>query len=207
MSAEKAVEAMKNGKPLLLFDGEGREGETDIVFHASCVGAGEVRLLRKDAGGLICLATDENTATLLGLPFIAELLPHSLRPLAYDKTPYGDPPAFSIPINHRETFTGISDSDRSLTIRAFAELLEKGGGRGEFLKTFRSPGHVALLIGRGLGKRRGHTELALELAGRAGMVPAVVMCEMLGNGKSLSKEKAIAFGKRRGMPLVEGKEL
>jgi 3,4-dihydroxy 2-butanone 4-phosphate synthase len=127
------------------------------------------------------------------------------------KTAYGDRPAFAIPINHKRVYTGITDNDRALTIRSMAELAESGleqdAVRERFFSEFYSPGHIFLLIGRGIERRRGHTELSLELARRAGLSGAVVLCEMLGKGKALSKEKAKAYASEHGLVFIEGNEI
>ena len=36
--------------------------------------------------------------------------------------PYGDHPTFSISINHKQTYTGITDRDRALTIKEMSTL-------------------------------------------------------------------------------------
>jgi 3,4-dihydroxy 2-butanone 4-phosphate synthase len=66
---------------------------------------------------------------------------------------------------------------------------------------------VFLLISRGLKNRRGHTELATEIARLAGMSEAVVLCEMLGKGKALSKNDAVEYAKRNRFVFIEGKEI
>lgn len=64
-----------------------------------------------------------------------------------------------------------------------------------------------LLIGRGLARRKGHTELSLELSRQAGLRGAMVLCEMLGSGRALAKAEAAAYAKRKGLVFIEGKEV
>jgi 3,4-dihydroxy 2-butanone 4-phosphate synthase len=116
-------------------------------------------------------------------------------------------------VNHRETFTGITDNDRALTIRKVGEIVDKvlKGEQIDFGDEFRSPGHVALLRAASglLDERRGQTELSIELAIEAGISPSMVVCEMLDEktGKALTKEDAIKYSKEKNMPFIEGKDI
>jgi 3,4-dihydroxy 2-butanone 4-phosphate synthase len=219
---DKAASELKKGRMVVVYDGEEREGEADLVLHARDAKPETIETLRRDAGGLICLALDGEIAERLGLPFYTDILRSSGHPIAEmecTKTAYGDRPAFAIPVNHKNVYTGITDNDRSLTIMKMAELVQgagngkpgTGGGvpdaRARFMQEFYSPGHVFLLVGRGIENRQGHTELALELAGRAGLPGTMVLCEMLGSGKALSKEKAREYARKRGLVFLDGREI
>ncbi len=204
----KASYQLRKGGIILIYDGDDREGEADMVFSASFADADKIELLRKDAGGLICAAITKKCAEKLCLPFFSDLLEgtnNQLSGLICKKTAYGDKPAFSIPINHRNVYTGITDEDRALTLTKLDEVL--GNGIHEFPKEFYSPGHIFLLIGSGLENRRGHTELALELGKRAGLNGAMVLCEMLGKRRALSKEGARSYAEKHGFVFIEGKEI
>jgi 3,4-dihydroxy 2-butanone 4-phosphate synthase len=206
MGVDEAVAQLKRGGMVVLYDGEGREGEADLVFGARFADAEKLELLRKDAGGLICAAITKVAADSMGLPFFTDILEKGgMKSVSCRKTAYGDKPAFSIPINHRSVYTGITDDDRALTLKTLDEVLRNR--KWEFAKEFYSPGHVFLLIGSGLDRRRGHTELSLELARRARLGGAMVLCEMLGRGKALPKDEAEAYARRNGLPFVEGKAL
>ena len=214
MDIGRAAEHLKKGGMVVIYDGDEREGEADLVIHARNARPETIETLRKDAGGLICLALDGTIAEKLGLPFYTDLLAASKHPIAKmecKKTAYGDAPAFAIPVNHKGVYTGITDNDRSLTITKLAELVRESGAGHDigqrFMADFYSPGHVFLLIGRGIGKRRGHTELALELAKRAGLPGVMVLCEMLGKGNALPKEKAREYASGRGLVFLEGKDI
>jgi 3,4-dihydroxy 2-butanone 4-phosphate synthase len=204
-----ALTALTEGRAIVVYDGNKREHEADLMLHAGFATPARIRALRS-AGGLLCLATDAATAQKLGLPFAADLLRASggtLRLLAASKTPYGDEPAFSIAINARDTFTGITDNDRATTAFEFAALVSDGCSAADFAQRFYSPGHVHLLIGRGLQARKGHTEIALELACRAGLSPAMLMCEMLGSGRALARGAALRYARAHRIPFVEGCEI
>jgi len=211
MSVETAQEQLKNGGMVVIYDGDEREGEADLCMHAKNAKPETIRTLRKDAGGLICLALSSEIAKRLELPFYTDILAASKHPLAgmeCKKAAYGDKPAFSIPVNHKKVYTGITDIDRSRTITRMSELAEdKGDIRSMFMEEFYSPGHVFLLIGRGIENRHGHTELTLELARRAGLSGAMVLCEMLGPGKALSKQEARKYAEKNKFAFLEGKDL
>lgn len=209
---EKAVSALKKGEFVILHDGKGRENEADMVLLAEKITPEAVRKMRKDAGGLICVSMDAAAAKRLHLKFEVDILAsckkHPLSNMGKRKMGYGDMPAFSISINHLSTFTGITDNDRAKTIREFALLVKRKGSVKDFQDNFRAIGHVFLLVGRGLGKRRGHTELSVELARKGGMNPVLVLCEMLSDsGNAATKEEAAAYAKKNAFVFLEGKEL
>ncbi|HIH22473.1 TPA: 3,4-dihydroxy-2-butanone-4-phosphate synthase [Candidatus Micrarchaeota archaeon] len=201
---------IRKGKLIAIYDGDEREGEADLVFHAGFATPKKIEILRKDAGGLICLAVDKGIAERFALPFFSDIISNSsyeLKTMLCKKTAYGDKPAFSVPINHRNVYTGITDNDRSLTIKKFSELAESGEGKQDFCNNFYVPGHIFLLIGSGIENRRGHTELSLELARRAGISGTMVLCEMLGKGKALSKQKVKEYCRKKEITFIEGREI
>jgi 3,4-dihydroxy 2-butanone 4-phosphate synthase len=127
--------------------------------------------------------------------------------------PYDTRSSFSLWVNHRETFTGITDVDRALTISrlAAAARAAMNGSSVDFGSDFRSPGHVPLLRAAPglLAERKGQTELSIVLARAAGVAPAVVVCEMLDGktGRALSKEGAVRYARERDLAFVEGEEV
>lgn len=205
---ESAVKSLKEGKMVAVYDGDEREGEADLIFHAGFATPEKIETLRKDAGGLVCLALAKEHADKIGLPFFAELLADSkMKELECKKTAYGDAPSFSISVNHKKVYTGITDNDRSLTINEMAKIVEADAPGNLFIENFYSPGHVFLLIGRGLENRKGHTELALELARLGGMAGAMVLCEMLGKGKALPKKDVQKYAEEKGIVFIDGVEI
>ena len=204
---EKAAEGLMAGRMIVVYDGDEREGEADLMIGAKFVKPETIQTLRKDGGGLICVAIPKEDAERIGLPFYTEMLGRAggaASQLVCKKTAYGDKPAFSISVNHKDVYTGITDNDRALTIKKIDELI--GGSASDFINSFYSPGHVFILIGRALENRKGHTELSLALAKRAGL-NAMVLCEMLGEGKALSKNKAKAYALAHGLVFLEGREI
>jgi 3,4-dihydroxy 2-butanone 4-phosphate synthase len=203
------IREFAKGRPVLVFDSSDREAEVDFMLAAGAVTPKLLAQMREDAGGLICVAIGEKPAKALKLPFAADLLrKNGQRGLGREKMPYGGQSAFSLTVNHRETFTGIPDADRALSITALAKLAARPS-RAAFEKQFYAPGHVQLLIGRGLKQRQGHTELSLELCKRAGLPEAAVVCEMLDSktGRALTPAKAKAYALRHGLAFAEGKQL
>jgi len=211
---ERALDAFRAGDPVCVHDFADREGETDIVYPAGAVDEAAVAHMRNDAGGLICVAVSDAVGDAFDLPFLADALDH---PAVDDDPDYDDRSSFSLPVNHRETFTGITDADRAKTI---VEVADAAGrvrddpgeyGPDDFAGEFRAPGHVHVLRGDrdGLSGRTGHTELGLAMAEAVGAAPAAVVCEMLDDetGDALAPADAAAYAARRDIPYVEGAAL
>lgn len=214
---ENALNKFRNGNFIVIYDDDKREGEADLVFHPKFVTPEKIETLRKDAGGLICMAVGKTLAEQIGLRFISEIMKaYGMTRIICIKTAYGDEPAFSIAINHKKVFTGITDNDRALTIHEFAKVVESvdkehanknANKKKEFEKNFYSPGHVFLLIGRGIENRRGHTEIGLKFSELAGMSETIVMCEMLGRGNALTKKQAMKYAKQNNIPFIKGSDI
>lgn len=204
---------------MLIHDDTRRENEVDMVIAAEHIKPRDIAIMRNKAGGLICLAISHKITEKLGLMYMRDILRSSARPntilskIVVDKTPYGDRPSFSLSINHIDTFTGITDVDRALTISKMADVCRKidSGGIEEFANSFRAPGHVPLLIASNnlLEERTGHTELSIYLMQIARLVPAVVICEMLDSTthRSLSINKAKNYANKFGIVLIESNQL
>ncbi|MDR5656426.1 3,4-dihydroxy-2-butanone-4-phosphate synthase [Halodesulfurarchaeum sp. HSR-GB] len=203
-----AVEAFAAGQPVLIHDFDDREGEVDMVYPAADVDPEAVSRLRNDAGGLICVALGPEVADAFELPFLADEIDH---PVAEsDHLGYDERSSFSLTVNHRDTYTGITDADRALTISRLGEAAADPQSV-DFPREFRAPGHVHLLRASryGLSDRKGHTEMGVALAHEAGRPPAAVVCEMLDDetGEALQTEDARAYAEKHGIPYVDGKDL
>ena len=207
-AVERAVEAFRRGDPVCLHDAADREGETDLVYPAGAVTPDAVAQLRNDAGGLVCVAVSHDVADAFGLPFLQDALDH---PAAsnHDLT-YDDRSSFSLSVNHRDTDTGITDSDRARTIRALDDAAADPATT-SFTEQFRAPGHVHVLrAAEGLlAERQGHTELGIALAAAADLPRAVVVCEMLDDetGGALTPHDAAQYANRHDIPYIEGSEV
>jgi len=213
---DDAIDAIKNNKMVLLFDSADREGETDFVIPAISTTPHDVKIMRKDGGGLICVAIHPDACERLGLPFISDVLnaggfsdiTEKGGDIRYDRRS-----SFSLWVNHRDTFTGIPDNDRAYTISELGKLVKKSmnGEAVNFADGFRTPGHVALLRGADglINDRQGQTELSIVMAEMAGVTPAMVVCEMLDekSGNALTKADAIKYGKEHGLVFVTGAQV
>lgn len=204
-----------------VFDADDREGETDLFILAEHATPTAVARLRREAGGLVFAAVDPMLATKLDLPLLEQLHEEAavdhpvLGRLLPKRLPYDTRSSFGITINHRDTFTGITDEDRSLTLQRLGLFVRDLPGldvheaRERFVQEFRSPGHVHVCHGaeRGLDERRGHTELAVALARIAGVPAAVVGAEMLAEGPALPRSEAEAYARDHDIPFVTGEDL
>jgi 3,4-dihydroxy 2-butanone 4-phosphate synthase len=207
-AVDRAVEAFAAGEPVLVHDFDDREGETDVLYPADAVDRAAVVRLRADAGGLVFVAIPDAVADAFDLPFLHEVVDHPAND--HGDLRYDSRPSFSLTVNHRDTFTGITDDDRALTIRELATAAADPAGT-DFAGTFRFPGHVHLLRAAPglLSERRGHTELGVALAEAAGVAPAVAGAEMLDDdsGGALSLPDARRYARRHGLAFVTGDEL
>jgi 3,4-dihydroxy 2-butanone 4-phosphate synthase len=218
-SLEDAIVAFSAGKFVLIHDDKGRENEVDMVIAAEFVTPEHVGIMRRDAGGLICTAITNEVALKLGLMYMHDILEHMsttapmLSKIASSKAPYGDRPTFSISVNHRDTYTGITDYDRALTINKIADVCKNinSDGPERFSNSFRAPGHVPILIAsKGLlDDRIGHTELCVYLAQVSGLIHSVVMCEMLdlNTHLALTIDEAKKYAKENNILILEGSQL
>ncbi len=212
---KRAIERLRMGQPVLLFDAEGREEETDIVIASEHMTPELLRFMRKDGGGLICVTVPSSHAEILGLPYLHDLFqnsPYEIFRYLQPEVRYDTRPAFSITINHRSNYTGIPDIERAKTIREFALFIKNiesfENPKIEFGARFVAPGHVHILISSGLKTRQGHTELSTALVEMAGLAPSASIVEMLGDdGYALSKKDALKFAEKHKLVFVEGKDV
>lgn len=215
---DKALTDLASGKPILVFDAENRERETDIVFPSQFVTPEAVRFLRKFGGGLICTTVKQDFADRLGMLYLEDILRNQYGKTSQitrsDDLKYDTNSSFSLTINHRDTFTGVSDIDRSITISSLAKFIKDSQGvqnpMEEFSRSFRTPGHVILIIARDgyFSQRRGHTELSTYMVERAGLTPSATIVEMLSDsGRSMSKSESMKFAEDNSLSFIEGKDI
>jgi len=221
MRLKDAVNDIRNGKIVLVYDFDDRERETDMVIASQYITPDAIRIMRKDAGGLICTTTPHSVAKELGLPFMSDVFSDDsikyplLRAMAPTDIPYDNTrSSFGITINHRRTYTGITDNDRALTISEYSKTIFSNGAAEERTKelgkNFRSPGHVHLLntSEKILKNRKGHTELATALMMLAGVNASATICEMMGDdGNAMSKKDAKEYASRNGYVFIEGDDI
>jgi 3,4-dihydroxy 2-butanone 4-phosphate synthase len=207
-AVDRAIAAFRAGDPVLVHDADDREGETDLLYPAAAATPEVVARVRTDAGGLPFVAVSAAVADAFDLPYLHEAVDHpatEFGDLGYDARP-----SFSLTVNHRETYTGITDEDRALTVRELGAAAADPENT-DFAARFRSPGHVHLLRAAPglLADREGHTEFGVALAEAAGIAPAVLGAEMLDadSGRALTPADARAYARANDLVYVEGSDL
>lgn len=219
---DMAMQAFREGRFVFVYDADGREEETDFFLPALATTGAHVRQMRQDGGGLIFLMVGNGVASKIGLPFMADILMEAaaryevLQAFVPDDIPYDTKSSFSVTINHRATFTGITDDDRALTISEFGKLAVEAEHMASeeaislYGRNFRAPGHVPICVAseQPLKTRFGHTELSVALLLMTGLPPVAVGCEMMADGGgSLSRADARAYAESQGAPFLEGKQI
>ncbi|MDI9614559.1 3,4-dihydroxy-2-butanone-4-phosphate synthase [Methanothermobacter sp.] len=213
---QEALKALRKGEMVLVFDADNRERETDMIVAAEKTTPDHIRVMRNDAGGLICVPVSWENSESLGIPYMTDIMNEAsgrypvLSRLSPHDIPYDEKSAFSITVNHRRTFTGITDNDRALTIKELAELC-KNKKHHEFGDLFRSPGHVTLLRAADghVTRRRGHTEMSIALMEMAGLEGVAVCCEMMDDrtGNALSTDDAMKYAEEHDLIFMSGADL
>jgi 3,4-dihydroxy 2-butanone 4-phosphate synthase len=219
---QDAIESLRKGHFILIYDNDSRESETDLVLASQFITPNAIKQMRKDGGGLIFLMVSNPAAKKLQLPFLSDLFsdvstkyPIFIELIPND-IPYDTKSSFSLYINHRKTFTGITDNDRSFTMKKFAELINTTKKQDsitavkEFGKEFRSPGHIPICIAseKLLNERKGHTELVISLLEMAELTPVGSGCEIMGeNGKAMPKEDARKYAEKNNFIFLEGNDI
>ncbi|MBP1970649.1 3,4-dihydroxy 2-butanone 4-phosphate synthase/GTP cyclohydrolase II [Virgibacillus natechei] len=159
---EDAIFDLKAGKPVIVVDSEDRENEGDLVALSEMATPEIINFMITHAKGLVCTSIKADLAEKLGLSLMTN---QATDPLGT---------AFTVTIDHKDTTTGISASERSKTIQA---LLDADADMADF----KQPGHVFPLIAKegGVLSRPGHTEASVDLASLSGAFPSSVICEII----------------------------
>jgi len=165
------IEAIREGKMVVITDDEDRENEGDLVMAASKVTTETVNFMARFARGLICVPVTPERAGQLGLQ---RMVAHNREMHKTDFTVSVDAAA--------GISTGISAADRARTIA----LLSSNQTHPEDLV---QPGHIFPLQAKpgGVLRRAGHTEAAVDLARLAGLDPSGVICEILNEDGSMAR--------------------
>lgn len=188
----ESIEAIKNGKMIVVLDDEDRENEGDLVLAASAITPEIVNFMAKEGRGLICVPVDSDIADRL-----------ELHPMV-EKNTESNKCNFTVSVDFKHgTGTGISASDRAKTIKAISDYQSFPGD-------FSKPGHIFPLRARKGGTlvRAGHTEAAVDLARLAGLPPVGVICEITQeDGEMMRGENLIKFAKKHQLKIVTIKDL
>lgn len=188
----RALDAMRAGRPVVLFDDDDRENEADLIVAAQCLTVDTMAQLIRDCSGIVCLCLTEEMADRLDLPPMT----------AHNGSRHGT--AFTVSIEAREgVSTGVSAADRLRTVRTAI-------GEDAQPQDLARPGHVFPLRARngGVLTRRGHTEGSVDLARMAGLQPSAVLCELMNpDGTMMRRTEALAYAERHSLPDLTIEEL
>jgi 3,4-dihydroxy 2-butanone 4-phosphate synthase / GTP cyclohydrolase II len=170
-SAEELIEEARNGRMFILVDDEDRENEGDLIVPAQFATPDAINFMARHARGLICLAMTSARVEKLGLPLMSQ------------QNGTRHQTAFTVSIEAREgVTTGISAADRAKTI---AVAINPESTRDDIT----TPGHVFPLLAREGGTlvRAGHTEASVDIARKAGLTPAAVICEIMNDDGTMAR--------------------
>jgi 3,4-dihydroxy 2-butanone 4-phosphate synthase / GTP cyclohydrolase II len=190
---EDAIEAIKNGKVIIVVDDEDRENEGDFVCAAEMVSPEIVNFMATHGRGLICAPLIEDRCEQLGLDLM----------VGNNTAAFETPFTVSVDLIGHGCTTGISASDRAKTILA---LVDEGIRPSELGK----PGHIFPLKAKrgGVLRRAGHTEAAIDFARLAGLKPAGVLVEIMNEDGSMARlEDLVKVRDRFQLKLVSIKDL
>ncbi|WP_297811653.1 bifunctional 3,4-dihydroxy-2-butanone-4-phosphate synthase/GTP cyclohydrolase II [uncultured Methylophaga sp.] len=168
---EDIIDAIRQGKMVVLMDDEDRENEGDLIMAADAVDADAINFMAMHGRGLICLTLTEARCRQLELPLM----------VGHNGTSLGTNFTVSIEAADGVT-TGISTADRARTVQAAVAKQAKPAD-------IVSPGHVFPLMAQNAGvlSRAGHTEAGCDLAALAGREPASVICEIMNDDGSMAR--------------------
>jgi len=171
-SIPEAIEAIRQGKVVIVVDDEDRENEGDFVAAAELVNPEMINFMATHGRGLICTPLTEDRCDALKLDMMVDA---SSDPLQTAFT-------VSVDLNGKGVTTGISASDRAITIKALTE-------KETTPYDLRRPGHIFPLKAKngGVLRRTGHTEAAIDLARLAGLQPAGVIVEIMNEDGTMAR--------------------
>ena len=190
---EEAIDAIRQGKVIIVVDDEDRENEGDFICAASCVTPEIINFMATHGRGLICAPIDERRADELHLPMMVA------SNTALHETAF----TVSIDLIGQGCTTGISAYDRAVGIRALVDPATKASD-------FARPGHIFPLRAKqgGVLRRTGHTEAAIDLARLAGFYPAGVLVEILNEDGTMARlPQLIEIAEKFGLKIVAIKDL
>ncbi len=169
---EEAVEDIKNGKVIIVVDDENRENEGDFVCAAELITPEIVNFMATHGRGLICAPIPEETCENLDLELMVG------KNTALHETPF----TVSVDLIGDGCTTGISAHDRAKTIKALVSNKTKAEDLGR-------PGHIFPLKSksRGVLRRAGHTEAAVDLSKMAGLKAGGALVEIMNEDGSMAR--------------------
>lgn len=159
---EAAIEALKQGRGILVVDNENRENEGDLIYAAQTVTEAQMAFMIRECSGIVCVCIEEEQAKKMNLPMMVQ----------NNTSVYGT--AFTISVDAAQgVTTGVSAPDR---VKAIKAVINPDGKPEDLV----APGHMFPLVAKkgGVLTRDGHTEASVDLARLAGLIPAGILCEL-----------------------------
>jgi 3,4-dihydroxy 2-butanone 4-phosphate synthase/GTP cyclohydrolase II len=188
---EEAVEAIRQGRVVIVVDAEDRENEGDFIVAAERVTPEIVNFMITHGRGQLCIPILPEVSQRLDLPLM----------VGQNTAPLGT--NYTVTVDHRSVKTGITAAERARTIQA---LCDPGSKPTDFTR----PGHVQPLVAKegGVLRRAGHTEATVDLARMAGFVPAGMLCEILDeSGDRANRETLVALARRFDLRIISIEQL
>lgn len=184
---EEAIEDFRRGEFVIVVDDEDRENEGDLIIAAELITPEKVNFMLKHARGVLCAPVTLSRCKELDLP----------HQVSDNTSVLGTP--FTVTIDKLEgCSTGVSASDRAATIRALADPASTPA-------TFGRPGHINPLYAqdRGVLRRAGHTEAAVDMARLAGLYPAGALMEIMSEDGTMARlPELLAFAKEHNLKII-----
>lgn len=189
----EAIAAIRNGELIIVVDDEDRENEGDFIIASEKITPEIINFMTIHGRGLICVALTEKRCEELELD------------LMVGKNTSSNETQFTVSVDaiHPETTTGISAKDRAITIKMLVDEKTKPEDLGR-------PGHIFPLKAkeRGVLRRSGHTEAAVDLARLAGLYPSGVLVEIMNEDGSMARLPELAeIAGKLNVKLVSIKDL
>ena len=184
---EEAVEAVRDGRMIIVVDDEDRENEGDLTIAADKVTPEAINFMAKYGRGLICMPMTGPRLDELEVPLMVEK----------NTTSFNTAFCVSVEAKHR-TSTGISAADRAATVLAAIDPDTRPADLAR-------PGHMFPLRARdgGVMVRAGQTEAAVDLARIAGLYPAGVICEIMNEDGTLARVPELTkFARKHGLLMI-----
>jgi len=171
-SIEEAIEEIKQGKVVIVVDDADRENEGDFIAAAEMATPEMINFMATHGRGLICASIPEERCDELELDLMVG------KNTSYHETQF----TVSVDLIDENISTGISASDRSRTIKALVNPGTKPENLGR-------PGHIFPLKSksRGVLRRAGHTEAAVDLTRLSGLKPGGVLVEIMNEDGSMAR--------------------
>ena len=190
---EEGIEAIRQGKIIIVVDDEGRENEGDFLAAAEKVTPEMINFMATHGRGLICAPLTESRCKELGL---TAMVNNNTDPLETAFT-------VSVDLRGNGVTTGISAADRARTILSLVDSNTKP-------HELARPGHIFPLIAKqgGVLRRTGHTEAAIDFARLAGFKPAGVIVEIMNEDGSMARlPELVKVAKKFDLKLVSIEDL